>query len=46
MKMLIHSVDLFLRGNFGIGQVRQFNPTEKIKIKCDKISNLSKFFNE
>jgi stage III sporulation protein SpoIIIAA len=31
------SVDLFLRGNFGIGQIRQFNPTEKIKIKCDKI---------
>lgn len=30
------SVDLFLRGNFGIGQIRQFYLTEKIKIKCDK----------
>ena len=30
------SVDLFLRGNFGIGQVRQFYLTEKIKIKCHK----------
>lgn len=30
------SVDLFLRGNFGIGQIRQFHLTEKIKIKCDK----------
>ena len=33
------SVDLFLRGDFGIGQIRQFNSTEKIKIKCDKIQN-------
>lgn len=30
------SVDLFLRGNFGIGQIRKFHLTEKIKIKCDK----------
>ena len=30
------SVDLFLRGNFGIGQIRKFNLTEKIKIKCHK----------
>jgi stage III sporulation protein SpoIIIAA len=30
------SVDLFLRDNFGIGQIRQFNSTEKIKIKCHK----------
>ena len=30
------SVDLFLRDNFGIGQIRQFNSTEKIKIKCSK----------
>ena len=30
------SVDLFLRGNFGIGQIRQFNSTDKIKIKCHK----------
>ena len=33
------SVDLFLRGNFGIGQIRQFNSTEKIKIKCHKTQN-------
>ena len=33
------SVDLFLRGNFGIGQIRQFNSSEKIKIKCQKIQN-------
>ena len=33
------SVDLFLRGNFGIGQVRQFYLTEKIKIKCHKSQN-------
>jgi stage III sporulation protein SpoIIIAA len=31
------SVDLFLRGNFGIGQIRKFYLTEKIEIKCDKI---------
>lgn len=30
------SVDLFLRGNFGIGQIRQFHLTEKMKIKCYK----------
>ena len=33
------SVDLFLRGNYGLGQIRQFNSTEKIKIKCDKTQN-------
>jgi len=33
------SVDLFLRGNFGIGEIRQFKSTEKIKIKCDKPQN-------
>ncbi len=30
------SVDLFLRGNFGIGQIRKFYTSEKIKIKCHK----------
>jgi stage III sporulation protein SpoIIIAA len=30
------SVDLFLRGNFGIGQSRQFYLAEKIKIKSKK----------
>jgi stage III sporulation protein SpoIIIAA len=33
------SVDLFLRGNFTIGQIRQFYLTEKIKIKCHKTQN-------
>jgi len=33
------SVDLFLRGNFTIGQIRQFYLTEKIKIKCQKVQN-------
>ena len=34
-----NSVDLFLRGNFTIGQIRQFYVTEKIKIKCQKVQN-------
>jgi hypothetical protein len=34
-----NSVDLFLRGNFSIGQIRQFYLTEKIKIQCRKIQN-------
>ena len=33
------SVDLFLRGNSTIGQIRQFHLTEKIKIKCSQVSN-------
>jgi len=33
------SVDLFLRGNFTIGQIRQFYLTEKIKIKCHQTQN-------
>jgi hypothetical protein len=39
MKMLKNSVDLFLRGNFTIGQIRQFSLTEKIKIKSKKFQN-------
>ena len=35
------SVDLFLRDNFTIGQMRQFDLTEKIKIKCDQIQTYS-----
>lgn len=31
-----NSVDLFLRGNFTIGQIRQFSLTEKIKIKSKR----------
>ena len=34
-----NSVDLFLRGHFGIGQIRQFYFTEKIKIQCQKVQN-------
>jgi stage III sporulation protein SpoIIIAA len=33
------SVDLFLRGNFTIGQIRQFSLNEKIKIKCQRFQN-------
>ena len=33
------SVDLFLRENFGIGQIRQFYFSEKIKIKYPKTQN-------
>nr|YP_009028783.1 hypothetical protein [Asterionellopsis glacialis]AGH28332.1 hypothetical protein [Asterionellopsis glacialis] len=39
-----NSIDLFLRGNFRIGQVRKLYLNEKIKIKCQKFqidSNLS-----
>ena len=32
-----NSVDFFLRGNFTMGQVRQFSLTEKIKIKSKKL---------
>ena len=32
-----NSVDLFLRGNFTIGQIRQFSLAEKIKIKSKKL---------
>lgn len=32
------SVDLFLRNNFSIGQIRQFSPSEKIKIKSKRFS--------
>jgi stage III sporulation protein SpoIIIAA len=32
-----NSVDLFLRGNFTIGQVRQFSLVEKVKIKSKKL---------
>nr|YP_010516755.1 hypothetical chloroplast RF45 [Haslea pseudostrearia]UXN44537.1 hypothetical chloroplast RF45 [Haslea pseudostrearia] len=33
------SVDLFLRGGFTIGQVRQFHLPEKVKIKCQTYQN-------
>jgi len=35
------SVDLFLRNNFTIEQIREFYLTEKIKIKCYKLQNYS-----
>ena len=34
-----NSVDLFLRDNFRIGQLRQFSLTDKIKIKCQRFNN-------
>ena len=34
-----HSVDLFLRNNFTIGQVREFYLSEKVKIKSKKFHN-------
>ena len=34
-----NSVDLFLRDNFRIGQLRQFSLTDKIKIKCQRFHN-------
>lgn len=33
------SVDLFLRDNFTIGQIRQFSLTEKIKVKSQRFHN-------
>jgi len=32
-----NSIDLLLRGNFTMGQVRQFSLTEKIKIRCQRL---------
>ena len=37
------SVDLFLRSNFGIGQIRQFSPLEKILIKSKRFQNSQDF---
>ena len=37
------SVDLFLRGNFGIGQIRQFSLIEKILIKSKRLQNSTNF---
>lgn len=34
-----YSVDLFLRGNSTVRQIRQFSFTEKIKIKCERFQN-------
>ena len=34
-----NSVDLFLRGNFTMGQIRQFSLIEKVKIKSKKLHN-------
>ena len=38
-----YSVDLLLRNNHGIGQIRQFNLAEKIQIKCQNYHNYSNF---
>jgi len=37
------SVDLFLRGNFILGQTRKFSPLEKIKIKSKRLQNSPSF---
>jgi len=37
------SVDLFLRGNFGIGQIRQFSFLEKVLIKSKRVQNSQNF---
>ena len=37
------SVDLFLRGNFVIGQIRQFSLLEKILIKSKRVQNSQNF---
>lgn len=39
-----NSVDLFLRGNFTVGQIRQFSLTEKIKIKSQRFQNYQKLW--
>ena len=39
-----NSVDLFLRSNFKIGQLRKFSLTDKIKIKCQKFQNYQNSF--
>jgi nucleoside-triphosphatase THEP1 len=38
-----NSVDLFLRDNFSIGQVRNFSFNEKIKIKCQRFQTNDSF---
>ena len=38
-----NSVDLFLRGNFTIGQLRQFSLTEKVKITSKRFHNYPNF---
>lgn len=38
-----NSVDLFLRGNFIVGQTRQFFPIEKILIKSKRLHNSQNF---
>jgi stage III sporulation protein SpoIIIAA len=41
-----NSVDLFLRGNFVIGQIRQFSPLEKILIKSKRFQNSQNFLSK
>jgi stage III sporulation protein SpoIIIAA len=38
------SIDLLLRGNFTMGQVRQFSLNEKIKIRCQRLQGFSDSF--
>jgi stage III sporulation protein SpoIIIAA len=39
-----NSIDLLLRGNFAIGQIRQFSLTEKIKIKSQRFQSSTDSF--
>ena len=38
-----NSVDLFLRGNFIVGQIRQFSPLEKVLIRSKRFQNSQNF---
>jgi len=41
-----NSVDLFLRGNFAVSQIRQFSPLEKIIIKSKRCQNSQNFLSK
>ena len=44
---VINSIDLFLRGNFSVSQIRQFSIGEKVKIKSERmISNYGSFLKQ
>lgn len=40
------SVDLLLRGNFGINQLRRFSIAHKTQIKCQQLQNFSNFLSQ
>ena len=37
------SIDLLLRNNFGVGQIRQFSLSKRIKVQCEKSQNYFDF---